>query len=164
MLKNSLQIRKLFSSKIENVNKITIDGSSVIGHLYSGHKRHNPLIPLIRNASNLQNKNDGNSRKSAFDYINDFVKNVIPKVESFVENRLLEKFKLGLNSQEKVLVDDAYRQRKIKTVPKEEIIIEEQVERLDTKSKTDEQALSVWNSHDGKGVSYHTYENIGINI
>ena len=161
MLKQN--ISKHFTTKLLKINKITTDGNSIFGTLYTNHKRHNPIVPLLR----LNSINDTNtkkiSRKSAFDYINDFVKNVIPKVETFVESRLLEKFKLGLSSKEKLLVDDAYLQRKVLSKPKDEILVEEELKEVEEKPYVNEEMYNYMNnSIDGKGLSYHTYNEIGI--
>jgi len=163
MLKNSLKIVK-FSTKIDRVTKITQEQDSILGVLYSNHKRHNPVVPLIRLLKDNDVKIQGVSRKSAYDYINEFVKKVLPKVETFVENRLLEKFKLNLTQKEKVLVDDVYRQRKIQAKPLEEIIVEQPVAETDHKPFISMQRiLEVYNSYDGKGVSYHTAHDLGNN-
>lgn len=90
-----------------NIAGVKRMGDEVFAMMYSNHKRHTiyKKAEELDYAANL-------GRASAFDYINSFVTKVIPKIESFVEKRLLEKFKMNLNPKEQVLVDDAYRMRK----------------------------------------------------
>ena len=101
-------------------------------------------------------------RKSAYDYLNDFVNIVMPKVEDFVESRLLEKFKLNLDPLEQQLVDDAYMIRKYKANFKRNIT---ETKPMPEKSKNKFIDLNIYKnniiSYQGDGFVYHDYSSIG---
>ncbi len=156
-------IQKLSKAQINKVAKLTTDGESMLGILYSQHKRHNPVIPMMKKIWDPSIKDKGISRKSVFDYIYDFAKKIIPEVENIVENRLLEKFKSKLTTDEKLLVDDAYRQRKIMSQPKEELQVLKPPEEKKGEPFIPLLRLEVVHSSKvGKGFSYHTVDDIGI--
>jgi hypothetical protein len=83
------------------------EGKTIFGALYNTHSRH-----TVYRAVELSEQEKSQRRKSAFDYIKHFTSSVVPKVERFVEERLLQKFKDNLTDQEKRLVDDVYRLRR----------------------------------------------------
>lgn len=101
-------------------------------------------------------------RKSAYDYLSDFINVVMPKVEDFVEARLLEKFKSNLDSSEKQLVEDAYNIRKYKANLKRNI---QETEAIEEKSnlKTIDIGVHYKNvlNYQGEGFAQHDYSSIG---
>lgn len=101
-------------------------------------------------------------RKSAYDYLSDFINVVMPKVEDFVEARLLEKFKSNLDPAEKQLVEDAYNIRKYKAGLKRNIQETEAVEEKPN-LKTIDIAVHFKNimNYEGEGFTDHDYSSIG---
>lgn len=101
-------------------------------------------------------------RKSAYDYLSDFVNVVMPKVEDFVEERLLEKFKSKLRPEEKELVEDAYRIRKYKANLKRNIIESEPLaEKPNLKTIDIGIYYNTVINREGEGFVDHDYSSIG---
>lgn len=132
-------------------------GTDYFSLTYSKNLRHTVYKEVIEESSKSVY-----SRKTAFDYLNEFVNVVMPKLEDFVEKRLLEKFKSNLDPLEKQLVDDAYMIRKYKANLKRTIEESQQVSKK-TQDKFIDLAIYDKNilSHEGDGFIHHDYSSIG---
>jgi len=142
------------NSDISLVKKMGTDFFSL---QYSKNKRH-----TVYKEVQEQDYSFSYRRKSAYDYLSDFINVVMPKVEDFVEARLLEKFKANLDPAEKQLVEDAYKIRKYKANLKRNI---QETQAIDEKSnlKTIDLAIYYKNilSYEGEGFADHDYSSVG---
>lgn len=92
---------------LNTITQLKQEGKTLFGAIYSSHDRHTvyKVVEKSDYAKSLK-------RRSTFDYINNFTSVIIPKIEQFVERRLLEKFKMSLSKEEQQLVEDSYRMRR----------------------------------------------------
>lgn len=141
----------------EAISSIKRRGENLFGVMYSNHKRHTVYKPVeqMDYAKSLK-------RRNAFDYINNFTSVILPKIEDFVEKKLLDKFKANLTEAEQELVTDVYRMRRhiadMKTTQsniKESRLEEEQ----DTSTYHTLDGILI--SQNGEGFKYHDYSDIG---
>ena len=142
------------NSEISLVKKI---GNDFFSLNYSKNMRH-----TVYKEVQEQDYTFSYRRKSAYDYLSDFINVVMPKVENFVEARLLEKFKSKLEPAEKQLVEDAYNIRKYKANLKRNIQESEPIEEK-ANLKTIDLAIyykTVMN-FEGEGFAEHDYSSIG---
>lgn len=141
---------------INSISELKKSGKDLFGAIYSGNTRHTVFKKVKETdySKSLQ-------RRNAFDYINNFASNVLPKIEKFIELRLIEKFKVSMNRAEKELIDDAYRQRRheadlqMSRIPIQEIAEEAKGSKLQVNLK------DIITSYDGTGLKYHTFADIG---
>ena len=153
---NIKQIEDYNTHILNSITELKKSGKDLFGAIYTGNKRHTVYTRVEETdySKSLQ-------RRNAFDYINNFASNVLPKIEKFIETRLIEKFKLGLSQLERELVNDSYRLRRheadlqISKLPIKEPTVEKEVDAL----KIDLQSLTA--SFDGTGFKYHTFAQIG---
>ena len=133
------------------------NGINLFGMLYSTHKRHT-IMREIEKEDEFTIK----GRKNAFDYLNNFIREIVPKVEDFIESRLLERYKLNLNSEETRLVTDVYKLRKHKVYGIKELQLEDQAaEQVEQQAMDVSQIMNLFSSNDGKGLSFHSVDEIG---
>src|SRR4051812_311484 len=107
-----------------NFSQIKQNGDNLFALMYSNYKRHTVYKPAIE----IDYKKNI-TRKSAFDYVNDFVTNVMPKMEKYIESRLMEKFLTKLSPEEREMAQDAYNLRRYKADLKKSIPVEGNVEK-----------------------------------
>ena len=139
------------------ISGVKEQGINLFAMLYSNHKRHTIMREIEKDD---QFKNTG--RKGVYDYLKNFVSEVIPKVEDFIESRLLERFKLNLNIEEEKMVSDVYKMRKHKVYAiKEQVIKDRPIVQEPYKTIDFTQMMSLYTSIDGKGLSYNSYDDIG---
>jgi len=102
MLRTSL---KRFSQQIilnntnNDISLVKKMGTDYFSLQYSKNLRHTVLKEVQEEDYKFSYR-----RKSAYDYLNDFINVVMPKVEDFVEQRLLEKFKTKLDPLESYIM------------------------------------------------------------
>jgi hypothetical protein len=146
-----------YNTKILNsISDLKKDGKDLFGAIYTGNKRHTVYKRVQETdfSKSLQ-------RRNAFDYMNNFASNILPKIEKFIETRLIERFKQGMSQAEKELVDDVYRLRRheadlqISKLPIKEATSEEQTDPLVVDLR------EITSSVNGTGLKYHTYADIG---
>jgi len=160
MLKTTL---KRFSQQL-SVNNLNNDfniikklGTDYFSLQYSKNLRHTVIKEVKEEDYKFSYR-----RKSAFDYLSDFINVVMPKVEDFVEARLLEKFKSNLDPLEKQLVEDAYKIRKFKANIKRTI---QESQPMAEKNEDKYVDLGIYEnnilSHFGDSFTQHDYSSIG---
>jgi hypothetical protein len=148
--------RKLSENAI-NFGQIKQNGDNLFAMMYSNHKRHTVYKP----AEEIDYKKNI-SRKSAFDYVNDYVTNVIPKMEKYIESRLLEKFLAKLSPEEREMAQDAYNLRRYKADLKKEIPVEGKIEEKAEETFFDMELFKeAFCRLDGRGISKLSNEDIG---
>lgn len=132
----------------------------------SQYKRHS-IMRTIRPASldphAALSSQQSKMRLSVADYLFNYTRNVLPRMEEKLELQLLEKVKERLgNDQEKKEVWYAYQQRKdnlAKLSEAKEIGVREK--REEAQSILHEETSRVIMTVQGDGMSYHTFEDIG---
>ena len=89
---NIKQIEDYNTKILNSITDLKKNGKDLFGAIYTGNKRHTVYMRLEESdySKYLQ-------RRNAFDYMNNFASNVLPKIEKFIELRLIEKFKIGMS-------------------------------------------------------------------
>jgi hypothetical protein len=140
-----------------NFSQIKQNGDNLFALMYSNYKRHTVYKPAIE----IDYKKNI-TRKSAFDYVNDFVTNVMPKMEKYIESRLMEKFLTKLSPEEREMAQDAYNLRRYKADLKKSIPVEGNVEKKEEEFNFDMELFKqAFCSLDGTGFANLSNEDIG---
>ena len=148
------------SDSIDLIGRITQlkkEGQTIFGAMYSSHNRHTvyKVVEQSDYAKSLK-------RRSTYDYINNFTTQVLPKIERFVERRLLEKFKANLTVEEQQLVEDSYRMRRHMAETQDKLEAPEETRGGDDNEPMHIAALQDYvTSVNGDGFKYHDFSAIG---